>query len=182
MLNESRTEPLIDPVYTEVQIAERVKELAVDIAAAWPGELTIVGLLRGSFVFAADLVRQLHAHGTKVQMDFLTLSSYGNATQSSGQVELRKDISDSVQGKDVLIVDDILETGQTLHAAIELLQSRGARHVDAAVLLEKPGKLIKPVQARWVGFAVEDKFVVGYGLDYQNYYRELPYIGAICEK
>ena len=171
----------IEPVYSEEQIASRVKELAAEIAAVWPGELTIVGLLRGSFVFAADLVRQLHEHGTKVQMDFVTLSSYGDATKSSGQVELRRDISESVQGQEVLIVDDILETGQTLHAAISLLQAHGAKQVEAAVLLEKPGKLVKPVKAKWVGFTVPDQFVVGYGLDYKNHYRELPYIGAVCD-
>lgn len=170
----------IEPVYTQEMIAERVAGLASDIAQ-WQKDITIVGLLRGSFVFAADLVRELHKHQTNIQMDFMTLSSYGNAMKSSGQVELRRDITDSVQGRDVLVVDDILETGQTLETAINLLKSHGANSVEAAVLLEKPGKLTTDIKARWVGFAVPDKFVVGYGLDYKNYYRELPYIGAVCE-
>jgi len=170
----------IEPVYTEEAIADRVAELAAEIAH-WNKDITIVGLLRGSFVFAADLVRELHKHHIDIQMDFMTLSSYGNQMQSSGQVELRRDITDSVQGRNVLVVDDILETGQTLETAMNLLKSHGAKAVEAAVLLEKPGKLTTSIKAKWVGFTVPDKFVVGYGLDYKNYYRELPYIGAVCE-
>lgn len=171
----------IETVYTADDIAKRIASLAEEIVAQWGEEIVMVGLLRGSFVFAADLVRALHVHQVRVQMDFMTLSSYGNATESSGKVELRGDIRDSVKGKPVLVIDDILETGQTLAAAIRILTEHGASSVEAAVLLEKPGKLTEAVSAKWVGFKVPDKFVVGYGLDYQNHYRELPYIGAICE-
>lgn len=171
----------IEELYSAKLISERVDELAKEIADEWPKEITIVGLLRGSFIFAADLVRALNHYGVAIRMDFLTLSSYGNALKSSGQVELKQDMQDAVAGKDILIIDDILETGNTLHAAMELLKARGAKSVKAAVLLEKPDKLEKAVSASWVGFSVPDKFVVGYGLDYKNYYRDLPYIGVLCQ-
>jgi len=124
-------------------------------------------------------VRELYAMGLHPQIDFMTLASYGQGTTSSGAVHIRQDISDDVAGKTVLILDDILETGRTLHYAVELLKSRGVAGVKIAVLLEKPGKLAVDVKADFVGFSIPDKFVVGYGLDYANSYRELPFIGYL---
>lgn len=173
--------PKIDPLYSRDDIHERIDVLAGDIASRWPQEVMIVGLLRGSFVFAADLVRALHRKGVRVQMDFMTLSSYGLQKSSTGTVVIQRDITENVRGKDILLIDDILESGRTLFEAMRLLKERGATSISVAVLLEKPGKRVAEVEANWVGFVVPDKFLVGYGLDYQNYYRELPYIGVLCE-
>ncbi len=163
-------------------IAARVRGLAQDIAADFKNDLMIVSLLRGSFVFASDLIRALHYEKLQPQLDFMTLASYGRGTTSSGEVQLVKDIVESVEGRDVLILDDILESGRTLTFAHNLIKNRHARSVKIAVLLEKPGKRKVPIEADYVGFVVEDKFVVGYGLDFANFYRELPFIGVLPAK
>lgn len=160
-------------------IAVQVSTLANRIAKDMPRDLMVVILLRGSFVFAADLLRALHAVGMTPQVDFLTLSSYGMGTESKGEVQIVRDLVESMSGRDVLIVDDILESGRTLAFAKDLITQRGARMIRIGVLLEKPGKRKTDVAADYVGFTIPDKFVVGYGLDYANYYRELPYIGAV---
>lgn len=167
------------------EIAARVSALANAIAEKLPPDLMVVSLLRGSFVFTADLIRALHTVGSpyhmKPQVDFMTLSSYGKGTESSGTIQVVRDLTEDVSGRHVLIVDDILESGRTLTFARDLVISRGAASVQIAVLLEKPGKRKVEVQADFVGFIIPDKFVVGYGLDYANYYRELPYVGIIAE-
>jgi hypoxanthine phosphoribosyltransferase len=117
--------------------------------------------------------------GLTPQIDFMGLSSYGNATESSRKVTITQDLSEEVAGQDVLIVDDILESGRTLHYARNLVLARGAKSVRIAVLLEKPGKLAATIKADYVGFTIPDRFVVGYGLDFANRYRELPYIGVL---
>ncbi|MGE3713390.1 MAG: hypoxanthine phosphoribosyltransferase [Alphaproteobacteria bacterium] len=160
-------------------IALRVRTLAKQIAADFPDDLMIVSLLRGSFVFTSDLIRALHHAGCRPQVSFMTLGSYGSGTESSGTVQLMRDLIESVEGRHVLIVDDILESGRTLHFTRELMLERKAHSVRIAVLLEKPGKRKRDVNADYIGFKVEDKFVVGYGLDYANFYRELPFIGYI---
>lgn len=169
----------VTPLFSTDQIAVRVLEMANAIARALPPDPTVVSLLRGSFVFTSDLIRAMHAVGVHPQVDFMTLGSYGRGTSSSGEVELIRDLTQPVEGRDVLIVDDILESGRTLAFARDLITKRGAKSVKIAVLLEKPGKRKVEIKADFVGFMVEDKFVVGYGLDYDNYYRELPYIGVI---
>lgn len=161
------------------QIHARVETLAGEIAAALPPDPFIVSLLRGSFVFTADLIRALHGRGMRPQIDFLTLGSYGQGDRSSGTVTLHRALTDEVTGRDVLLVDDILESGRTLHFARELIVGLGAKSVRVCVLLEKPGKNGTNVKADFVGFQIPDKFVVGYGLDYANYYRELPFIGVV---
>lgn len=166
-------------LYSSEQIAERIESLARIIALGVPPDVMIVALLRGSFVFAADLIRALHVLGIQPQIDFMTLSSYGAATESSGNVTIHRDMSEAVEGRDVLIIDDILESGRTLNHARSLIEDRGAKSVKIAVLLEKPGKRVIDVKADYVGFTIPDQFVVGYGLDYANYYRELPYIGVV---
>jgi hypoxanthine phosphoribosyltransferase len=173
---ETRTIPVL---YTAQEIKERVEAMAGDIARSMPNEFVIVSLLRGSFMFTADLVRELYAVGVHPMLDFMTLSSYGSGTESSGRVEIGRDIREDVKGKHVLVVDDILETGRTLNYALELLKARGAAEIKVAMLLEKPGKLELAAKADFVGFSIPDKFVVGYGLDYANHYRELPFIGYL---
>lgn len=173
---EKRTIPIL---FTAAEIRERVEAMAGEIAAKISGEFLIVSLLRGSFMFTADLVRELYAIGVHPQIDFMTLSSYGEGTSSTGVVVVGRDLTDEVKDRQVLIVDDILETGRTLSFATELLKERGAADIKIAMLLEKPGKLQVDVKADFVGFSIPDKFVVGYGLDYANHYRELPFIGYL---
>lgn len=160
-------------------IEARVSALAGEIARDLPPDLMIVALLRGSFMFMSDLIRALHYAGAQPQLDFMTLASYGAQTTSSGTVAINRDLTESVEGRDVLIVDDILESGRTLTFARDLITSRGAKSVKIAVLLEKPGKRQFEINADYVGFVIKDQFVVGYGLDYANYYRELPFIGVL---
>lgn len=169
-------------LFSEAEIQERIEELAHEIVQAVPtassGDLLIVSLLRGSFMFTADLVRALFRMGIQPQIDFMTLSSY-RGTESTRSVQIHRDVTMDVKGQTVLILDDILETGRTLECAMALLNERGASVVKLGVLLEKPGKIETPIQSDFVGFRVPDKFVVGYGLDYDNHYRELPYIGYL---
>jgi hypoxanthine phosphoribosyltransferase len=169
----------IPVLFTAAEIKERVEAMAGEIAAKLPADFLIVSLLRGSFMFTADLVRELYAVGVHPQIDFMTLSSYGEGSKSSGEVRVGRDIADDVAGRTVLIVDDILETGRTLRYAHDLLIKRGAADVKIAMLLEKPNKLEVAAKADFVGFSIPDKFVVGYGLDYANHYRELPFIGYL---
>ncbi len=173
---EKRSIPVL---FTAAEIKERVEALATEIAAKITGDFLVVSLLRGSFMFTADLVREFCAIGVHPQIDFMTLSSYGDATTSTGNVVIGRDLTDEVKDRTILIVDDILETGRTIHFAQELLKQRGATDVKTAVLLEKPGKLVVNTKADFVGFSIPDKFVVGYGLDYANHYRELPFIGYL---
>ena len=173
---EKRSIPVL---FTAAEIKERVEALASEIAAKLPSDFLIVSLLRGSFMFTADLVRELYAIGIHPQIDFMTLSSYGSATSSTGNVIVGRDVTDDVKDRQILILDDILETGRTLSFAYDLLKERGAKDIKIAVLLEKPGKLEVAAKADFVGFSIPDKFVVGYGLDYANHYRELPFIGYI---
>lgn len=130
-------------------------------------------------MFLADLVRDLYPHGVHPRIDFVSLSSYGAGTVSSGTVELRKDLSVDIDGADVFLIDDILDTGRTLSYAVDLLRRRGARRVGTCVLLDKPARRVVPFEADHVGFTIEDEFVVGYGLDYDSCYRELPYIARV---
>lgn len=173
---EKRSIPVL---FTAVEIKDRVEALAGEIAAKMPADFLIVSLLRGSFMFTADLVRELCAIGVHPQIDFMTLSSYGEGSKSSGKVQVGRDVTDDVKGRTILIVDDILETGRTLRFAHDLLIERGAADVKIAMLLEKPNKLEVAAKADFVGFSIPDKFVVGYGLDYANHYRELPFIGYL---
>lgn len=168
----------IPVLYSEEEIAERIEELSDEIAQAMPGEMMIVSLLRGSFMFTADLVRSMYHVGVQPQIDFMTLSSY-QGTKSTKEITVNRDITEDVKGKTILVVDDILETGRTLEFAVNLLKERGAGDVKICVLLEKPGKLDIEMKADFVGFQIPDKFVIGYGLDYDNHYRELPYIGYL---
>ncbi len=169
----------IEVLITTQELTNRVNTLAQEIARDMTSDIMIVSLLRGSFVFTADLIRALHFSGVQPQVDFMTLASYGNNTSSSGKVQIIRDIVEDVRGREILIVDDILESGNTLTFARNLIRERGAASIKIAVMLEKPNKRKVEIDADFVGFKIPDKFVVGYGLDYANYYRELPFIGAI---
>jgi hypoxanthine phosphoribosyltransferase len=172
-------DPTIDILFSDSEIAARVETLAGEIARVRVGELLIVVILKGSFVFAADLLRALDRAGVKPQVDFMTLSSYGTGTHSSGVVKLTRDISEDVSGRDVLIVDDILESGRTLAAARDMMRDRGAASVMTCLLLDKAEKRELPIEADFKGFVIGDRFVVGYGLDLAHRFRGLPYIGVV---
>jgi hypoxanthine phosphoribosyltransferase len=159
-------------------IAHRVESLAQDIARDMPGELLVIVVLKGSFVFAADLIRALHGAGAAPRVDFLTLASYGAGTESRGAVELVRDISEDVAGRQVLLVDDIVDTGRTLKFAKDEMARRGAA-VRTCLLLDKPARRAVEIKPDYVGFTIEDRFVVGYGLDLAHMYRGLPYIGVV---
>lgn len=166
-------------LYDEDSVKARVEDLARDIAASGPKDLLVVAVLKGSFMFAADLMRAMHRAGLEPQVEFIHLSSYLDGTVSTGQVKILRDIESTVADRDVLIVDDILESGRTLAFAKDLLAARGARSVKVAVILEKPGKRAVQIDADFVGFHCPDLFVVGYGMDVAHSYRELPFIGVV---
>ncbi|MFG1299436.1 hypoxanthine phosphoribosyltransferase [Xanthobacter sp. V3C-3] len=171
--------PHITVLYDENRIAARNHALATEIAAAAPERLLAVAVLKGSFMFAADLLRAMHTSGLEPEVEFVHLSSYREATISSGQVEILKDVESDVRGRDVLLIDDILESGRTLAFAKDLLMARGARRVLVCVLLEKPGKRAVHINPDFVGFTCPDVFVVGYGMDVAHAFRQLPFIGHI---
>ena len=172
----------VNIIYSAAEIGARVGALASEIADTLGPNIMVVAILKGSFVFTADLLRELHDHGVHPRIDFMTLSSYGTETESSGNVAIMRDITDDVQGAKILLIDDILESGRTLAFARELLLNRGADQVKLCVLLDKPEKRKVKVNADYVGFSIGDSFVVGYGLDYAHYFRELPYIGTVAIK
>lgn len=168
----------VRPLFDEAKILARVGELARDVAAAFPDDFTIVALLTGSFVFAADLVRALDRLGRAPRVEFMRLSSYGEARESSGQVRLVGEVPD-IAGREVLLVDDIVDTGRTQALARDLLLQHGAARVLACMLLDKPSRREVTVTTNFVGFTTGDLFLVGYGIDFAGQYRHLPYVGTI---
>ena len=160
-------------------IAARNHALAEQIRAAEPDRLLVVAVLKGSFIFAADLIRALHGVGLAPEVEFLSVSSYREGMMSTGVVTILRDVESDVRGRDVLIIDDILESGRTLAFAKDLLAARGARRVLICVLLEKPGKRAVALEADFVGFRCPDLFVVGYGMDVGHAFRQLPFVGVI---
>ncbi len=167
-------------LFTSEAIKRRVCKLVEEMAGECRAEdFAMIGILRGSFMFLADLVRELYRHKVHPRIDFMTLESYGSGTESSGKVRVTKDINLSIKGAHVLIVDDILDSGRTLTFAKKRLLKKGARTVRTCTLLDKPARRVVPYRADYVGFTVPDVFVVGYGLDYDSYYRELPYIAQV---
>ena len=162
---------------TQQQLADRVAELGAQITADYKGkELLMVGILKGSVPFMADLMR---AVDLDVRIDFMSVSSYGNATSTSGVVRILKDLDSDIRGKEVLIVEDIVDTGLTLAYLKEYLASRNPASVRIASILDKPSRRKADVKPDYVGFTVEDKFIVGYGLDASQRYRNLPYISWV---
>ena len=162
------------------QLRQRVAEMARQITEDYAGRTPIViGILRGSFIFMADLVRQLDL---PVVLDFMSASSYGAQTMSSGLVDIRLDLSEDIAGRDVIVIEDILDTGNTLSKIIKELEGRKPASIAICTLLDKPERRKKDIKADYVGFTIPDAFVVGYGLDYDQRYRHLPYIGVLKPK
>jgi hypoxanthine phosphoribosyltransferase len=169
----------IKELFSSQAIAEANHRLAVEIKAKQPEKLLIVAILKGSFVFAADLLRALHTQGLAPEVEFMMLSSYQEGTQSSGHVRIIHDIESPVEGRDIILVDDILESGRTLTFAKDLLMARGAKSVQTCVMLEKPHKRAVQLMPDFVGFTCPDLFVVGYGMDVAHAYRQLPFVGVV---
>ena len=164
-------------LYTEEELKGRVKELAEEITRDYEGkEVVLASVLRGSYIFMADLTRAIDL---PVTVDFMVVSSYGSGTSSSGQVEIKKDLSDSIEGKHLVIVEDILDSGNTLYYLMELLRVRKPASIRICTLMDKPERRAKPITADYTGFTIPDAFVVGYGLDYDEKYRNLPYVGIL---
>ena len=154
----------------------RVQTLAHEIRRDHPNGVHLVGVLKGAFMFLADLSREI---GGDVSIDFIAVSSYGNGANSSGQVQLLKDLGAPIQGRDVVIVEDIVDTGLTLTYLQDILRARAPRRLRTACLLSKPSRRKVDVTVEYVGFSIEDQFVVGYGLDHAERYRALPYIAVV---
>ena len=171
-------EYVIDEMISAKSIAARIESLAKEIQTTFAGtdKLVVVGLLRGSFVFIADLVRELDL---PVEVDFLEASSYGDAMESSREVRILKDLRGEIGGRDVLLVEDIVDTGFTLKHVTELLKTRHPRRLETIALLDKPSRREVDVKATWTGFEIPDEFVVGYGIDYAQRNRNLPHIGKV---
>jgi len=166
-------------LFSTEQLDARVKGLGAQITKDYAGktdELVLVSILRGSYMFMADLSRSIDL---PVRVDFMCVSSYGAGTSSSGQVQITKDLSDPIEGKDVIIVEDILDSGNTLFYLTEILKARKPASIKLCTLLDKPDRRVKPISADYCGFTIPDAFVVGYGLDYAEKYRNLPYVGIL---
>ena len=164
---------------SEEQLAKRIREMAAEITRDYAGKNpTMICILKGAVMFYSDLLRNIPIPLT---MDFMAVSSYGNKTKSSGEVEIRKDLSTSIEGKHVIIVEDIVDSGFTLSYLTRMLSSRGAASVKLCTLMDKPARRAPGITLKsdYSGFVVGDEFVVGYGLDYAEYYRNLPYIGVL---
>lgn len=174
--------PEIRVLFDEEAIAVRVDAIAKAISQDNPHDLLVVAVLKGSFIFAADLARALHRAGSAPEMEFLHLSSYGRGTVSSGEVKILRDIESDVTGRDVILVDDILESGRTLRFASDMIAKRGAKSVRVAALLDKPGHRKTDIQSDYTGFECPDKFVVGYGMDMGHAWRQLPFIGYVPQE
>jgi hypoxanthine phosphoribosyltransferase len=170
----------VTKLYDEDQIAQRVEALAEEIARVVPGNFAIVALLKGSFVFVADLLRVLARRGRAPTVEFMRVSSYGHAKESSGQVRLLGEVPAEVAGRRVLLVDDIVDTGRSLAFARDRLLDAGASKVWTCALLDKPSRRELELTVDFVGFVIEDVFVVGYGIDFAEQYRHLPYIGVVA--
>ncbi|AEH52116.1 MULTISPECIES: hypoxanthine phosphoribosyltransferase [Heyndrickxia] len=161
----------------EEEVQRKVKELGEQLTKEYDGRFPLaIGVLKGAMMFMADLVKHID---TYLEMDFMDVSSYGNSTVSSGEVKILKDLDTSVEGRDVLIIEDIIDSGMTLSYLVELFRYRKAKSIKIVTLLDKPSGRKADIQADYVGFIVPDEFVVGYGLDYAEKYRNLPYIGIL---
>lgn len=167
-------------LYTEEQIAEKVKEIGKKVSEDYEGrDLVLVGILKGSIPFIADLIRKITIPCT---MDFMAVSSYGSSTESSGVVRILKDLDFEIENKDVLIVEDIIDSGTTLSYLLDYLKRRNPSSINIACLLNKPSRRKSKIAVKYVGYEVPDYFLVGYGLDYAEKYRNLPYIGILKEE
>jgi hypoxanthine phosphoribosyltransferase len=172
-----RAQETVRVLIPRARIKKRIAELARKIRKDFAGEpLHLVGVLKGAVFFLADLARQIPG---EVSFDFIAVSSYGDETHSSGQVRLTRDLDSSIEGKTVIVVEDILDTGMTMHYLLSIFQQRKPKHLRVAVLLDKPERRITSVQADYIGFRIPNEFVVGYGLDYAERYRNLLDVGIL---
>ncbi|MBO6119219.1 MAG: hypoxanthine phosphoribosyltransferase [Lachnospiraceae bacterium] len=168
----------IEPLITEAQIKERVKELGKQISEDYRGkDLLLIGILKGSIPFLCSLMWEID--NEKLSMDFMDVSSYGSETVSSGNVKILKDIDSSIKGKNVMIVEDIVDTGRTMNKLLEMLKTREPASLKVCTLLDKPSRRLCDVKVDYVGFEIENKFVAGFGLDDDQYMRQLKYVGEV---
>jgi hypoxanthine phosphoribosyltransferase len=165
-----------DVLLTEHQIRQRVRELASEIRRDFPDGLHLVAVLKGAFMFLSDLIRNMDGF---VSLDFMAVSSYAKGTTSSGEVRLLKDLDTTLEGRNVVIIEDIVDTGLTIMYLQEILRARGPKTLRTACLLSKPSRRLVDVKIEYIGFTIEDRFVVGYGLDYAEQYRNLPHIAVV---
>jgi hypoxanthine phosphoribosyltransferase len=164
-------------ILTEEQIQSRIRELGAEISRDYEGRsVLLVAVLRGAALFIADLARSI---SVPVELDFMAVSSYGSTTKSSGVVRILKDLDEQIEDRDVLVVEDVLDTGLTLKYLLKNLASRKPESLEVVTLLSKEGKQRVPISCRYVGFSIPDEFVVGYGLDFAERYRNLPYVGVL---
>ena len=170
----------IEILITEAEIAARVHALAHQISKRYADtrQLVVIGLLRGSFIFISDLVRAIHL---PIEVDFMTVSSYGRGMRSSGQVQILQDLSTDIKGRDVLVVEDIIDTGHTLAQVVEILKTREPQSLSICTLLNKPTRREIEVDVDWIGFDIPDEFVIGYGIDYAQQGRNLPHIAYVVQ-
>lgn len=168
----------MDIVLSSEQIQARVRAMAGEIRRDHPDGVHLIAMLKGAFVFLSDLARAMPG---RCSLDFMAVSSYGTSTKSSGQVQLLKDLESTLEGRDVVIVEDIVDTGLTLSYMQNILRARSPRHLRTACLLSKPSRRQVEVPVDYIGFEIEDRFVVGYGLDFAEQYRNLPYIAVLDE-
>jgi hypoxanthine phosphoribosyltransferase len=162
---------------TEAQVSERVAQLGAQLEADYAGrDPVLVSVLKGSIIFLADLIRAMHS---SLSLDLMEVSSYGASTESSGQVRILKDLSKPIQGRDVIVVEDIIDTGLTLNYLLKYLHDKGPATLRICCLLDKPARRLAEIPIDYRGFTIPDRFVVGYGLDYYERYRNLPYIGVL---
>jgi hypoxanthine phosphoribosyltransferase len=162
---------------SQEQIAQRVKELATHLDQVYQGRKPLmVCILKGSVVFFADLIREMD---TSMEIDFMSVSSYGSGTKSTGELKIKKDLSTDIKGRDVLIVEDIIDSGNTLYHLKKMLIERAPASINIVTLLDKPSRREAPMEPEYTGFVIEDEFVIGYGLDYAEEYRNLPYVGVL---
>ncbi|MGL4735936.1 MAG: hypoxanthine phosphoribosyltransferase [Cellulosilyticaceae bacterium] len=164
-------------LFNEEQLAKRIEELGAEITADYKGEnLLVLGILKGSNIFMADLVRKITM---PMKLDFMMVSSYGNSSESTGVVKIIKDVEYAIEDQHVLIVEDIIDSGLTLKYLKQLLETRKPKSVKICTLLDKPSRRKEPVEVNYIGYEVPDEFIVGYGIDYAEHYRNLPYIGIL---
>ncbi|MGN1084283.1 MAG: hypoxanthine phosphoribosyltransferase [Lachnospiraceae bacterium] len=167
----------VKELISEAEVTERIRELGEQISKDYAGkELHVICILKGGVFFMCELVKHI---AVPVTHDFMSVSSYGDKTVSSGRVKIIKDLDDSIEGKEVLIVEDIIDSGRTLHHLLQLLRARNPKSIRLCTLLDKPDRREVEVPVDYVGFSIPDLFVVGYGLDYAQHYRNLPYVGVV---
>jgi hypoxanthine phosphoribosyltransferase len=167
-------------LFSEEVLAKRIKELAKEISDDYKNkDLVVVGILKGSVLFAAELIKNISIH---CEIDFMAVSSYGNSTETSGVVRILKDLDNNIEGKDILIVEDIVDTGVTLTYLLKYLEARKANSIEIVTLLNKQVRRTADLEAKYIGFEVPDGFIVGYGIDYAEKYRNLPFVGTLKDE